>query len=197
MTFRDTSRDYQTPLSFSKRAPGDEDVERDICNNCGLINYQNPKIIAGVVAVWEDKILMCRRAIEPRIGFWTLPAGFMEQGETVAQGAAREAREEACAEVVPDALLGIYNVSRIAQVQMFYRARLLSPDIAIGPESAEVGLFAWDEIPWKELAFPSVYWALTHYKQTRAQEHFAPFGEPEDWAATPGFEDLARRYTDV
>jgi ADP-ribose pyrophosphatase YjhB (NUDIX family) len=197
MTFRDTSREYKNPLSFSKRAPGDEDVVRDICNNCGLINYQNPKIIAGVVAVWEDKILMCRRAIEPRIGFWTLPAGFMEQGETIAEGAAREAKEEACAEVTPDALIGIYNVSRISQVQMFYRATLLSPDIAVGPESAEVGLFSWDEIPWKELAFPSVYWALQHYQKTRAQTHFAPFSEPADWAATPGFEDLAKRYTDV
>ena len=90
---------------------------------------------------------MCRRAIEPRLGFWTLPAGFMENNETIAEGAAREAREEACAEVETNALIGVYNVARISQVQIFYRAKLVSDDIAVGPESAEVALFAWDDIP--------------------------------------------------
>jgi ADP-ribose pyrophosphatase YjhB (NUDIX family) len=137
---------------------------------------------------------MCRRAIEPRIGFWTLPAGFMENNETIAQGAAREAREEACAEVETNALLGVYNVARISQVQIFYRAKLLSDDIAVGPESAEVALFAWDDIPWDHLAFPSVYWALQHYRETKDQDSFVPFAEPADWAATPGFEALAARY---
>ena len=196
MTFKDTSRDYKHPLSFSKRAPEGDGIDRDVCNNCGLINYENPKIIAGVVAVFEDKILLCRRAIEPRKGFWTLPAGFMEQRETVAEGAAREAMEEACADVQPDALIGIYNVSRISQVQMFYRAKLMSPDIGVGPESAEVGLFSWEDIPWTELAFPSVYWALQHYQQTRDLQEFAPFTEPENWADTPGFEALKARYSE-
>ncbi len=196
MSFRDKSRAYEREMSFSKRLPHDDAIKRGICDHCGLINYVNPKIIAGVVAVWEDKILMCRRAIEPRAGFWTLPAGFMEQGETVAEGAAREAREEACAEVKPEALLGIYNVARISQVQIFYRAQLVSPEIGVGPESAEVVLFEWADIPWDALAFPSVYWALTHYNEMRGQTGFAPFSEPDDWSQTPGFEDLAKRYTE-
>ncbi|MEL0071623.1 MAG: NUDIX domain-containing protein [Rhodobiaceae bacterium] len=196
MTFQDKSRSYQKNPSFTQRTPHDDSITRGICDHCGLINYVNPKIVAGVVAVWEDKILMCRRAIEPRRGFWTLPAGFMEQQETIAEGAAREAFEEAQAKVEIDALIGIYNVARISQVQIFYRAQLVSPDIAAGPESEEVALLGWDEIPWKELAFPSVYWALQHYHQTREAAAFAPFSEPEDWTTTPGFEDLARRYSD-
>ena len=134
MRFRDKSRPYKQEMNFSKIVPHDDSFERDVCDTCGLINYVNPKLVAGVVAIWhedgEDKILMCKRAIEPRKGFWTLPAGFMEQGETVAEGAAREAKEEACADVATDALIGVYNVARIAQVQMFYRGRLRSPEIA-------------------------------------------------------------------
>ena len=99
MHFRDKSRQYARDVAFSKIVPHDDSFERDVCDTCGLINYVNPKLVAGVVAIWhedgEDKILMCKRAIEPRKGFWTLPAGFMEQGETVAEGAAREAQEEA------------------------------------------------------------------------------------------------------
>ena len=198
MTFRDQSQDYGKDISFTKRVPHDDSFERDVCNHCGLINYQNPKIIAGVVATIDvdgvEKILMCKRAIEPRKGFWTLPAGFMEKGETVAQGAAREAKEEACAEVMPEALIGVYNVERIAQVQMFYRGTLLSPDIAPGPESEEVALMAWDEIPWQDLAFPAVYYALQHWHETKDEAAFAPFSEPENWADTPGFEALRARY---
>ena len=198
MRFRDKTRAYEQDMSFSKIVPHDDSFERDVCDTCGLINYINPKLIAGVVAVWaegdSDKILMCKRAIEPRKGYWTLPAGFMEQGETVAQGAAREAREEANADVETDALIGVYNVERIAQVQMFYRGRLRSPEIAAGPESEEVALMSWDEIPWDALAFPAVYHALQHYRATRDEEHFAPFTEPENWADTPGFEALRARY---
>ena len=198
MTFRDKSQDYAQDISFVKKHPHDDSFERDICTHCGLINYQNPKIIAGVVATinmdGQEKILMCRRAIEPRKGFWTLPAGFMEERETIAQGAAREAHEEACADVETDALIGIYNVARISQVQMFYRGRLRSPDIAAGPESEEVALMTWDEIPWHELAFPAVYYALHHWHETKEQTQFAPFSEPENWADTPGFEALRARY---
>lgn len=201
MTFRDQSQDYGKDISFAKKIPHDDSFERDVCNHCGLINYQNPKIIAGVVATiqheGEEKILMCKRAIEPRKGFWTLPAGFMEKGETVAQGAAREANEEACAKVEPDALIGVYNVERIAQVQMFYRGTLLSPDIAPGPESEEVALMTWEDIPWSELAFPAVYYALQHWHQTKNEEVFAPFSEPENWADTPGFEALRARYANA
>lgn len=199
--FRDKTIEYPHDISFDKKVPHDDSFTRDICNHCGLINYQNPRIIAGVVATLEqegvEKILMCRRAIEPRKGFWTLPAGFMEKGETVAQGAAREAKEEACAEVAPNALIGIYNVERIAQVQMFYRADLVSPDIAVGPESQEVALMAWDDIPWDELAFPAVYYALQHWHETKDQPAFAPFSEPVNWADTPGFEALKARYEQV
>lgn len=193
MTFKDKSRDYTRDIAFSRRTPHDDALERSICDHCGLINYDNPKIIAGVVAHYGDRILMCRRAIEPRAGFWTLPAGFMELNETVAAAAAREAHEEACADVEIECLLGIYNVSRISQVQIFYRGKLRSPDVACGIESVEVALFNWDEIPWGELAFPSVYWALQHYHQTRNETVFAPFSEPEDWRITPGFEALVRR----
>lgn len=196
--FRDKSTSYAQEISFGKKVPHDDSFERDICNHCGLINYQNPRIIAGVVATWHDdgveKILMCKRNIEPRLGFWTLPAGFMEKGETVAQGAAREAKEEACAEIATDALIGVYNVERIAQVQMFYRGRLLSPDVAPGPESQEVALMSWDEIPWDDLAFPAVYYALQHWHESRDKETFAPYSEPENWADTPGFEALRARY---
>ena len=194
MTFKDRSRDYRNDLAFSKRVPDGDAISRNICDHCGLINYENPKIVSGVVAVWQDRILMCRRAIEPRLGFWTLPAGFMETNETIAEGAAREARAEACAEVEINALIGVYNVARISQVQIFYRAKLVSDDIAVGPESAEVELFAWDDIPWDNLAFPSVYWALQHYRETKDRDSFVPFSEPADWAATPGFEALAARY---
>lgn len=194
MPFRDTSQDYGHEISFGKRVPKDDSFERDICNHCGLIDYVNPKIIAGVVATWEEKILMCRRAIEPRKGFWTLPAGFMEQRETTAQGAAREAMEEAGADVETGALIGIYNVERISQVQMFYRGKLRHPNIAAGPESQAVALMAWDEIPWDELAFPAVYYALQHWHETREMENFAPFSEPENWADTPGFEAMRARY---
>ena len=177
-----------------KKVPEGDTHERSVCKDCGHIFYENPKIVAGVVAVWQDRILMCRRAIEPRLGFWTLPAGFMENNETIAEGAAREAREEACAEVETNALIGVYNVARLSQVQIFYRAKLVSDDIAVGPESAEVALFAWDDIPWDNLAFPSVYWALQHYRETKDRGSFVPFSEPADWAATPGFEALAARY---
>ncbi len=194
MPFRDTSQDYGHEISFGKRVPKDDSFEREICNHCGLIDYVNPKIIAGVVATWEDKILMCKRAIEPRKGFWTLPAGFMEQRETTAQGAAREAMEEAGADIETGALIGIYNVERISQVQMFYRGVLRNPNIAAGPESQEVALLAWDEIPWDELAFPAVYYALQHWHETREMENFAPFSEPENWADTPGFEAMRARY---
>lgn len=196
--FKDKTTTYKHDISFDKKVPHDDSFERDVCNHCGLINYQNPRVIAGVVATLVqdgvEKILMCKRDIEPRKGFWTLPAGFMEKGETVAQGAAREAQEEACADVKPNALIGVYNVERIAQVQMFYRADLLSADIAPGPESQEVALMAWDDIPWKELAFPAVYYALQHWHETKEQAAFAPFSEPENWADTPGFEALRARY---
>ena len=169
--------------SFSLRIPADDDRERSVCDACGYVAYVNPHIVVGSVVTWtapgeEPAILMCRRAIEPRHGFWTLPAGYMETGETVRAAAAREAREEACCEIEIDALLAVYDVVHISQVQLMFRARLDAPVFAAGPESLEVALFRWDEIPWDELAFPSVAWALGHWRESRGWEAFAPFGNP-------------------
>ncbi len=164
-------------VRFSTRTPPDDDRERSICDTCGFINYVNPKIVAGVVATKNSKILLCKRAIEPRKGYWTLPAGFMEEGESVEEGAAREAMEEANAAIEIDRLLAVYSVPRISQVQIMYLARLVS-EVSPGPESKAVGLFEWKQIPWRDLAFPTVVWALTHYAEIRGQEHFAPFANP-------------------
>jgi ADP-ribose pyrophosphatase YjhB (NUDIX family) len=153
--------------------PEGDDRERMVCPDCGFIDYDNPKVVVGSVVLWDDRILLCRRAIPPRRGFWTLPAGYLETNETAAEGAAREAREEACAEIEIETVLAVYSIPRISQVQVIYRARLVSPDIAAGRESQEVGLFGWDEIPWDDLAFPSVHWALRHYDEVRGETIFA------------------------
>lgn len=154
------------------RVPPGDDRERLVCNDCGFVHYDNPKIVVGSVALWEDKVLLCRRAIEPRVGYWTLPGGFMELHETTAEGAAREAWEEARANIEIVDLFAIYNIPRISQVQLFYRARLRGPDIEPGPESQEVLLCTWDDIPWDELAFPSSRWALNHFDEIRNTEVF-------------------------
>jgi ADP-ribose pyrophosphatase YjhB (NUDIX family) len=140
--------------------PPEEDRERHFCPTCGTIHYVNPKIVVGAVCTYEDRLLLCRRAIEPRTGFWTIPAGYMELGETAEEGAAREAWEEARARIAIDGLIAVYSVKRIDQVQLLYRARLLDPEVRPGPESREVRLLHWDEIPWDDLAFPTVRWVL-------------------------------------
>ena len=171
--------------SFSTRVPAGDNRPRLVCDECGFVQYVNPKVVVGAVCTWEDRILLCRRAIEPRRGHWTLPAGFLEEKESVEDGVAREAWEEARAELDLDGLLGLYSVPRISQVQIFFRARLRSPEVAAGEESLEVRLFAWEEIPWDDLAFPSVRWALSHYRETRGQPTFAartnPPGETGDY----------------
>lgn len=140
--------------------PEGDNRPRLVCPDCGYIAYENPKVVVGAVCEWQDKILLCRRAIEPRKGFWTLPAGFLELGETMAEGAAREVLEEACTRVEMGALIGIYEIARISQLQVFFQARMTGPDCSPGIESQEVKLVEWDDIPWSELAFPSVVWAL-------------------------------------
>jgi ADP-ribose pyrophosphatase YjhB (NUDIX family) len=161
--------------------PGD-DRERLTCPDCGYIAYRNPLIVVGSVASWgegeEERILLCRRAIEPRKGFWTLPAGFMEERESSMDGAAREAWEEARARIAIDSLLAVYDIPRISQVQLIYRARLLSPDVSAGPESQEVALFRWEEIPWEDLAFPTVHWSLREYRERRGRNDYAPAVNP-------------------
>ena len=166
-------------LLFTNRVPTGDSLARDICDRCGFIHYDNPKIVVGSVVTHENRVLLCRRAIEPRKGYWTLPAGFMEHGETTEEGARREAREEANADIRIRDLLAIYNIPRIAQVQMMYRAELASPEFSAGPESLDVALFAWEEIPWEQLAFPSAYWALKQFRSVMDQAVIAPFSNPD------------------
>ncbi len=145
------------------QVPADDNRERASCTACGHIQYENPLNVVGTVPVADDgRVLLCRRAIEPRRGFWTLPAGFMELGETVAQGAARETAEEAGAQIELGELIALLSVVRVGQVHLFFRARLLSLDFDPGPESLEVQLFAPADIPWDELAFRTVRRALEH-----------------------------------
>lgn len=161
-----------------RTVPEGDDRERLMCPDCGFVHYENPKIVVGAVVRWADRLLLCRRAIQPRRGFWTIPAGYLELGETTEAGARREAMEEACARIEIDALLAVYNIPRISQVQLIYRARLADPDVGPGPESEEVALLRWDEIPWDDLAFPSVRWALTQDNALGATDVFAPHGNP-------------------
>jgi ADP-ribose pyrophosphatase YjhB (NUDIX family) len=153
----------------SRRPPGD-DRDRLVCTACGAVHYENPKVIVGSVCAAPDgRVLVCRRAIEPRAGFWTIPAGFLELGETAEEGARREAWEEARARIEIEGLIAVYSVPRIGQVQLLYRARLLEPDaVEAGPESLEVRLVGWDEVPWDELAFPTVRWILGRARELRA-----------------------------
>ena len=135
-------------------------------------------MVVGALCLWEEKVLLCRRAIEPRLGFWTLPAGYLELGETTEEAARRESHEEARAEIEIDALLAIYALRHISQVQLIYLARLLNENVAPGPESAEVALFGWDELPRGDIAFPSVHWALDRYAEVRGKPTFQPATNP-------------------
>ena len=158
--------------------PAGDNRPRHVCHSCGHIHYENPRLVVGCVPDFQGSILLCRRAIEPRRGFWTVPAGFMELGETAEQAAVREAREEANAEIAIERLLAVYTIPRIAQVQIMYLARLTSATISPGPESLEVVLAGWGEIPWAELAFPSVRWVLEQYQTVQGRDDFAPFANP-------------------
>jgi len=151
--------------------PGDN-RPRHVCPTCNAIHYQNPRIVTGTVCTWEDRILLCKRAIEPRYGYWTLPAGFMEIGETVADGAVRETTEEAGAKIE---LLGLYSmidVIHAEQVHVFYRARMLGPELDPGVESLEARLFDEKEIPWDELAFKTVISTLRWFVADRNEGRF-------------------------
>lgn len=169
---------------FTHAIPAGDTRERAICSTCGFIDYANPRIVVGAVVVGQPpddaRVLLCRRAIEPRSGFWTLPAGYLELHETSAEGARREAVEEAGADIRLDGILAVYDVSRIGQVQIIYRATLADPAIAAGEESLEVGMFAWDEIPWSDIAFPSVHWALHAWRAAGPAPIGAPSGNPAE-----------------
>ena len=149
--------------SVAYQVPEDDNRERAVCTECGTIHYQNPKIIAGTLPVWKDQVLLCKRAIEPRRGYWTLPAGFMENGETAEAGGARETMEEANASVENPNLYTVFSLPHISQVYMFFKADLRGPSYSSGPESLEVELFSENDIPWDELAFPVITKTLKHY----------------------------------
>ncbi|GED42370.1 NUDIX domain-containing protein [Cobetia marina] len=146
--------------------PQGDDRLRYLCDSCGTIHYQNPRIIAGTLPIRDGKVLLCRRAIEPRLGYWTLPAGFMENAETTSEAAARETREEAGAEVNLQGLYTLIDLPHINQVYMLFRAELTS-DFSAGIESLEVALFAEEEIPWQSLAFPTMEVTLRRYFEDR------------------------------
>lgn len=158
--------------SVSLRVPDGDNRPRYVCDVCATVHYQNPKIVAGCIPVWEDAVLLCRRGIEPRHGLWTLPAGFMENGETTTQAARRETLEEACARVRIDALYAVFNLPHIDQVYMLFRAQLCDCDFAPGAESLEVALFEERAVPWDRLAFPVISEGLRMFFADRAQGSF-------------------------
>ena len=155
-----------------QRIPQGDNRHRYVCISCETIHYQNPRIVAGTVPIYEDKILLCKRAIEPRYGYWTLPAGFMENSETTVEAAARETLEEALADVKIDDLYTIIHVPHIDQVHMFYRATLNEERYGAGEESLETRLFSLDEIPWEELSFPTVKRTLELFIEDHRQSSF-------------------------
>jgi ADP-ribose pyrophosphatase YjhB (NUDIX family) len=148
--------------------PGDH-LPRHVCNHCGTVHYRNPKVIVGCIPEWQDRVLMCRRNIEPRLGLWTFPAGFLELGETSGEGAARETLEESQAIVEIGGLLVAINVPYVSQIYMIYRGRMTSPHHGITPESSETALMREDEIPWDEIAFPTIWHSLKFFFADRAR----------------------------
>jgi ADP-ribose pyrophosphatase YjhB (NUDIX family) len=159
----------QCGAAVALRRPEGDTLERHVCTGCGEIHYLNPKIVVGAVCRWQDRVLLCRRAIEPRAGWWVVPAGYLERGESTEDGAKREAFEEAGARIELTGLLAVYNVVRIGQVQLFYAARLLDPHVVAGPETVELDLFEWHAIPWDDLAFQSVHWVLRRALELKDQ----------------------------
>lgn len=166
--------------AFIRSIPDGDDRERLTCPDCGFIAYENPKVVVGSVVAEDGRVLLCRRAIEPRSGFWTLPAGYLEMQETVEEGARREAWEEARARIALEGVLAVFSIARLGQVQVIFRASLAEPGFEAGPESQEVRLFAWGDIPWEEIAFPSVRWALHHWRETAGRPLGAPALNPAE-----------------
>jgi len=154
------------------QVPEGDDRERFVCSQCELIHYSNPRVIVGCVPFYEGKVLLCKRAIEPRKNYWTLPAGFMENGETTPEGAARETWEEACARVSNLELYRVFDVPAISQVYMFYRCDLDKGEFGVGPESLETDLYLEKDIPWHEIAFPVVHQTLKSFFLDVAKNHF-------------------------
>ncbi|SIR38829.1 ADP-ribose pyrophosphatase YjhB, NUDIX family [Aromatoleum tolulyticum] len=158
--------------SVTLRIPPGDTLPRHVCPSCGTIHYQNPKVVVGAIPEWGERILLCRRAIEPRHGFWTLPAGFMENAESTAEAAARETLEEACARIEVGDLFTLISVPHINQVHIVYRARLLDLEFGPGEESLEVALFEEKDIPWDDIAFRTIALTLRHYFEDRRRGSF-------------------------
>lgn len=154
------------------KIPQGDDRERIVCGGCGYIHYENPRVIVGSVPIHEDKVLLCKRAIEPRLGYWTLPAGFLENGETSVEGASRETWEEACAKLEGAELYCLYDLPHINQIYMFYRASLSPVEFSAGAESSDVALFSEEDIPWNDLAFPVINETLKRYFSDRKTEQY-------------------------
>ena len=157
----------QCGAPVARRIPEGDTLPRFVCGACHAIHYQNPRMVVGCIVEWEDQVLLCRRGIEPRYGLWTVPAGYMENGETTLQGALRETLEEANARVEIGPLYALYNIPHISQVYLLFRARLLDSKFHAGAETLEARLFAEREIPWDQLAFATVRNTLTHYYNDR------------------------------
>ncbi len=176
--------------SVEVRVPANDHLPRYVCPACDTIHYENPKLVVGCVPDFEGRILLCNRAIEPRRGFWTVPAGFMENGETLAAAAARESLEEALATVTIGSLLAIVNVVHAHQVHVMYRATLSTPSFGAGYESLAVALYRIEDIPWSEIAFPSVEFALRRYIEDQSlgveRLHCTDFDRPSWRRQTPG-----------
>lgn len=153
--------------------PAGDDRPRHICDTCGATHYHNPKVIAGCIPVWDDRVLLCRRAIEPRVGFWTLPAGFMELGENLPSAASREAMEEANVTVEIDGLYNLFSLPHLSQVYVFFLARMVTENHSPGYESLETRLFSEEEIPWEELSFETVRRSLRYFFADRASGQFS------------------------
>ena len=162
----------QCGTKVTLRIPAGDNRQRHICDHCDTIHYQNPRIITGTLPTFENKVLLCKRAIAPRHGFWTLPAGFMENGESTEDGAVRETLEEANARVHISELYTLFDLPHINQVYFFYRAELCDLNFSAGTESLEVALFNEKDIPWTALAFPVVTRTLEHYFNDRQSQHY-------------------------
>ena len=158
--------------SISVRIPEGDNFARHVCDACGTVFYQNPRVVVGCIPEWGERILLCRRAIEPRYGFWTFPAGYLENGETIQHAAARETLEEASARVQIESIFAVLNLPAYHQVHIMFRGRLLDLDYAAGSESLEVALLRREEIPWDQLAFATVRETLEHYYSDRTRQNF-------------------------
>ena len=158
----------------TRRIPPGDNRERDLCEKCGAISYQNPRMVVGTLPVWQGKVLLCLRAIEPRSKTWTLPAGFMELGETIAQGAERETTEEAGVRIEIGHMYTVIDIPHVDQVHVFFLAEALSPDMDPGPDTIEARWYGLDEIPWDDLSFRSVSTTLRHYLRDLESGKFGP-----------------------